>query len=114
MVETKESLTKEIEKLMKRRDEIKAEIQSNIAVFNQDAEKKIMSARKEASSVEESKKKLASDREELERMANSLKLERAVLTKEKEEAKALKEDANRKIERIGAFMMVVRRESEKL
>lgn len=114
MVETKESLTKEIEKLMKRRDEIKAEIQSNIAVFNQDAEKKIMSARKEASDVAEEKKKLSVNKEELEKMADWIKREKGVLLKEKEEVKALKEHADKQMERIGAFMMMVRRESEKL
>jgi len=104
----------DISKLVQQRDQLKIDIENMRTLINHETEKKILDARKIAAEAEESRKKLGSDRKELEAMAGQIKADRELLSKERRGAYDMKENFQKAYARVNEFVTLVRRESEKL
>lgn len=113
-LEMKKPVQDELAELTKKRDQLKIDIENMRHLVNQETEKKVMDARRFASSVEESRLKLEKDKVDLEKMAATIKSERAELSRLQERAAVHMADAKAQMEHVGAFILLVRREAEKL
>lgn len=103
-----------VEGLRKTKDSLEKEIEEKMNRCNQEIEKKYMDARKYAAEVEESRKRLITDKEEFQNIITQFKQERNTLEREKQSALDMKNDAQKQLNKCGEFIRMVRDGSSKL
>jgi len=104
----------EVEVLEKKRDQLKIDIENMRNLVNEETEKKVMSARKLSADTEEARKQFLKDKEELEKFAIDIKKQKEQLVAERETLEVAKEDAKKAFDRVAGFIVMVRREADKL
>lgn len=104
----------EVESLKRQKETLTKDCEAIRSVLAQEIEKKNLETRLAAQKVEEDRKKLTSDQEEFKAMLVSFRQEKTLVDKEKEDAANTKANYTAMNEKIGNFLMFVRREAEKL
>jgi chromosome segregation ATPase len=107
-------LQMESESLKRKNDEVKKEIESSIALAQQELDKRREIASSECQKVQEEKEKLQKDKAQFQGILENFNKDRAEYEQERQKMLNIVEDAKKMRENVVNFIVFVKRESEKL
>lgn len=109
-----ETLKSDIEGLKRAKEAIEKEITEKRSLFNQDVERRTVEIRRGETDLHEREAKLKEDREEVARAMVAFQSEKAAVENAKRAAEASKANYETATENVGRFILLVKREAEKL
>jgi chromosome segregation ATPase len=107
-------LQNEAENLKRKNDQIKKEIESALALAQQELDKKREQARSELSKVTEATAKLEADRQEFQGILTMFRQEKNLFETEKTKILDINADTQKMREKMSNFILLVKREADKL
>lgn len=109
-----EAMKSEIDLLIEQRDAIKKDIEQKKAAHNQEIERSREGLRQQAAKIAEDRDSLKRQREEFNAIVSDFKQEKSGIERAKAEASDMKANYEKMNQKVGEFILLVKRSAEKL
>lgn len=103
-----------VESLVKQKDALESQIEEIKVRHNKEVEEKHNIFRAASASLDQAKSKFEEDKKEFEAILNAFRKEKTAFEQEKQTILDMKADAQKTMDRVGAFIVSVRNEAAKL
>lgn len=109
-----EAMKSEIDLLIEQRDAIKKDIEQKKAAHNQEIERSREGLRQQAAKIAEDRDSLKRQREEFNAIVSAFKQEKSGIERAKAEASDMKANYEKMNQKVGEFILLMKRSAEKL